>query len=126
KDMGQTVQLRVKPRSSPPATGELTWLYLRINGRPWPENLANPDMPAGLVKVANDTFYVINIPTVAINDEGTLLLEVRNANPPGSPSVESPEGTRPGSINYTPGEGLKVLYKVGSFEANLSRGMTMI
>ncbi len=125
RELGPAVQLRMKPKATPSAPGDRVWLVIRINGRLWPPNLGTEE-PEGLVKVANDMVYVMNVPTEAIDAQGNLLVEIGNANPPGPPTGDNPQGTAPGSVSFTPGEGMQMLYKVGSFEANLVRGMAMI
>src|SRR5690606_23738088 len=44
----------------------------------------------------------------------------------GPATADNPEGSRPATIAFVPGDGLQMLYRVGSFEANLARGMTML
>ena len=126
--MGPTVQLRVKPKASPAPPGDQVTLVFRVNGRFWPGN-EGTDVPPGYLTIANDTVYVLDVPATAVSEDGVLVVEIGNATPP-SPPTPAEDGSvaepRPPSVSFTPGEGLEVLFKVGSFEANLAKGMLML
>jgi hypothetical protein len=121
RQMGPTIQLRIKPKASPPPADDRAHLVIRLNGRflPAKDNEV-------VHKVANDIAYVLDLPAEIVDEQGQLLVEMQNVIPPGMPDAENPQGTRPGSISFTPGEGMQVFYRVGSFEGNLARGMAMI
>lgn len=117
KAMGVPVQLRMKPRApQPPADGKVK-LALAINGRPWP--LSPEGMPMQL-DVVHDQFSVIPLPVELVNEQGVLEISVAHVN------LAEPGLTPATSVNFTPGEGLELLYRVGGFEMNLVRGMTLI
>lgn len=128
RELGPTVQLRVKPKATPAPPGDQVTLVFRLNGRFWPSNEGR-EVPPGYLTIANDTVYVLDVPTAAIDEQGTLLVEIGNATPPAPPSPEEDGRVgepRPPSVSFTPGEGLEVLFKVGSFEANLAKGLLML
>lgn len=75
-------------------------LAMWINGR-----------PAQQLEPPHDTAQTINIAADYIQD-GRLLIELGNASP--------------GTVSFTPGEGLELLYQVGGFDANLARAMAVL
>lgn len=103
------VQLRFKPRSSNPPPDGFVRLALWLNDRPF-----------GQIKVADNVYHVIDLPSAAIDDAGRLELRLANL-----PSLED-QAAPPSSVSFTPGEGLEVLYPVGRFGPNLTRGLIML
>jgi hypothetical protein len=102
KELGDTVQLRFKPKASQAPDDEMVVLALRVNGRDYLQP-----------KLADDNYHVIDIPVQAIDANGNLLIEVGNLLPNTS-------------VSFKPNEGIEVLYRVGGFEMNLLRGMAML
>lgn len=62
--------------------------------------------------------HVVPVPARLIKDDGTLDLTIYNLYQP-------PEGQTTGSMNFEAGD-LELLYKVGSFEGNFLRGITLL
>jgi len=115
KEISEVVQLRIKPRAtSTPGDGKVKLLF-RVNGRPFPPSRTGQHR---VIALANDNFHVIDLPTAAIDDRGELLVEIANVIPPNQGKAYS--------IAFSPGEGVELLYQVGTFEPNLMRSMAMI
>lgn len=106
---GNEVQLRLKPRSSQSPPDGLVHLAMRINGRPWP-----------VQPLADDNVHVLSLPVALVDDSGTMYIEIANVN------LSDPESTLNSTVSFTPGEGLQLLYRVGTFEGNLVRALLMI
>lgn len=119
KKFGETVQLRVRARSNPSPPDNRVPLLLWVNDRPYNVDPATRlHMPVPVVY--NQTF-VIDIPIEIADKDGNLDLKVANWDP------QRPTATSPFlSINMMPGDGLQVLYAVGSFESNLARSLLVI
>lgn len=104
-----TVQLQLKPRVNNVDVDLADVRFVMwLNDRPWP-------MRDGLhveQTFASLAVHVLQIPTEFIDATGTLKLTVANRNlvPPGE--------TRPTAIIFSPGDGLKILERVGTFNGN--------
>ncbi|MCC7204792.1 MAG: hypothetical protein IT441_06905 [Phycisphaeraceae bacterium] len=105
---GQVIQLRLHPLSTASGTETVVQLALRINGRV---------MPTNVYRLADRTVSLIPIPSSLVDDRGNLLVEIANVDDPNRPLT--------GSINFAPGEGVQALYRVGGFEGNLARALTV-
>lgn len=128
KAITSTVQLRLKAKATAPPAEDMVVLVIQVNGRPWPAN-TGASLPPGYVRIANDTVYVLDIPTEAIDENGHLLVVIGNDTPPAPPTqnqTAEPADVQWPSVSFTPGEGLQMLYRVGTFEGNLVRAMIML
>ena len=113
----QVVQLRLQPfaDNSTTSTAEVRFA-LWLNERPYPVKQGKHEeyvFAAGPV-------HTLELPASAIAEDGTLRVTIANRNMlmPGDPA--------PTSIGFNPGEGLELLYRVGSFEGNVLRGLLLM
>ena len=111
------VQLRLEPFADNSSIARADVRFaLWLNERPFPirggEHAAYT-FSTGLT-------HTIDLPTEAIADDGTLRVTIANQN------LVMPGEERPTSISFTPGEGLEVMYRAGSFGANFVRGLLVM
>lgn len=113
----QVLQLRLQPfaDNSKTSTAEVRFA-LWLNERPYPVKQGKHEeyvLAAGPV-------HTLELPAMAIAEDGTLRVTIANRNMlmPGDPA--------PTSIGFNPGEGLELLYRVGSFEGNVVRGLLVM
>lgn len=100
-DYGDQVVLRLKPRAARAPGDEMVNLFLLINqgGRP--------------LRIAHNAFYRVEVPVEAISPKGELEIRLVNLQPDTT-------------VRFAPGDGIEVLYPVGSFEANLLKSLLVI
>lgn len=110
------LQLRFKPKMSKTPDDEMVRMALWINDRPYP-SYNGQHMPT---IVANDNYHVLTIDPSYVQEDGTLMLRIQNIN------LMAPEATFPATITFSPGNGIEILYNVGSFQWNLVRSLAMI
>ena len=111
------VQLRLEPFADNSSIARADVRFaLWLNERPFPirggEHAAYT-FSTGLT-------HTIDLPTEAIADDGTLRVTIANQN------LVMPGEERPTSISFTPGEGLEVMYRAGSFGGNVVRGLLVM
>ena len=111
------VQLRLEPFADNSSIARADVRFaLWLNERPFPirggEHAAYT-FSTGLT-------HTIDLPTEAIADDGTLRVTIANQN------LVMPGEERPTSISVTPGEGLEVMYRAGSFGGNVVRGLLVM
>jgi hypothetical protein len=111
------VQLRLEPFADNSSIARADVRFaLWLNERPFPirggEHAAYT-FSTGLT-------HTIDLPTEAIADDGTLRVTIANQN------LVMPGEERPTSISFTPGEGLEVMYRAGSFGGNFVRGLLVM
>jgi hypothetical protein len=111
------VQLRLEPFADNSSIARADVRFaLWLNERPFPirggEHAAYT-FSTGLT-------HTIDLPTEAIADDGTLRVTIANQN------LVMPGEQRPTSISFTPGEGLEVMYRAGSFGGNFVRGLLVM
>jgi hypothetical protein len=113
---GQTVQLRIRPKLSNRSPDDMAMLSLTINDVPY---LVRRDP---LLKFAVDAVHPVSIPVSFIDENGRLSLAVHNRNSVGV-KLETGETQKvwESSMSFEPGEGMEILYTVGTFEGNLVR-----
>jgi hypothetical protein len=112
------VQLRIKPRHGRPASDNMIRMALWLNGRPYPyDQRTGLHMPTVL---STDNFHVLNLPLAAVDDEGRITVRIQNVN------LMMPQATHPYSISFAPDSGIELLYRVGWFEGNLTRALSML
>jgi len=112
-----TVQLQLKPRVN---NVDIDLADVRfavwLNGRPWPmREGVHQDQTLPSLAVS-----VLALPTEFIDETGTLKITLANRN-----LVPAGE-TRPTAITLPPGDGLRLLYRTGGFEANLLRCLAVM
>ncbi|MEM0913777.1 MAG: ABC transporter permease [Planctomycetota bacterium] len=108
KQASGEIQLRIEPKTGGQVAGNLITLDFRFNGRP-----RFPPVP----RLSIDSPHVIRLSTEAIDENGDLLVEIRN---PVINDVEQP------TIRFNRDDGIEVLYRVGDFHMNLFRAMTIM
>ncbi|MCC6679315.1 MAG: ABC transporter permease subunit [Phycisphaeraceae bacterium] len=107
----QTVQFRLKPKSAGVPKEDVVYLALRFNNR-------NDRVMTR--KIGDGKYHVIEVPTELIDDKGDLSIEIYN------PPREQIDGGSATTINFNTTDGLQLLYRVDSFEANLTRAMILL
>jgi len=114
---GEGVQLQVKPRANNVDIDLADVRFaLSINDRPWPV-VDGKHIEQTLPSQAVTT---LEIPADALGDTGTVRLTVANRN-----LVPAGE-TRPTAITFSPGDGMKMLHRVGGFDGNFVRCLLVI
>lgn len=114
---GESVQLQVKPRANNVDIDLADVRFaLWINDRPWPV-VDGQHVEQTLPSQAVTT---LDIPGDAVGDTGTIRLTVANRN-----LVPAGE-TRPTAITFSPGDGMKMLHRVGGFDGNFIRCLLVI
>jgi ABC-type transport system involved in multi-copper enzyme maturation permease subunit len=111
------VQLRLNPFADNSGISRADVRFaLWLNERPFPMRDGRHEE----FTLASATPHTINLPSSVIGDDGVLRLTIANRNliPPGE--------QQPTSISFSPGEGLEILYRSGSFEANFLRGLLVM
>lgn len=115
KQAGKTFQLQLKPFADNVTIDRADVSFaIWLNDRPFPVGRGGQHLSYTL---ASRTLHTITLPTSEIDEQGSLRLRIanRNAVPPGEKVATS--------INFSPGQGLQVLYSVGSFESNYLRNV---
>ncbi|MEL7087208.1 MAG: hypothetical protein AAGL98_02000, partial [Planctomycetota bacterium] len=112
KDAGPTVQLRFKPKTSRAAGDNMVRMGFRVNDRPFADARSGQPLPL----VRNNTFHTAYIDSRLVRDDGTLDVTV----------IHTGADVEQTAITFKPGEGLEVFYKVGSFGANLAKGLAVM
>lgn len=117
KRSASVVQLRLKPFADNVGIDRAPVRFaLWLNERPYPvKNGVHEDYT-----LTSGRFHTIEVPTSLIDEAGRLRVAIANRNlvPPGE--------TRPTAISFSPGKGLELLYRVGSFGGNFVSGLVMM
>jgi hypothetical protein len=108
KRRGEAVQLRFKMTVSRYVEGEEIRVGFGLNGR----------TPV-TVLVPLGTYRLYHVPPEEISDSGRLELTVANANP------DRPDESYDGTISFSTGNGLQILFRVGGFGPNFARGLLL-
>jgi hypothetical protein len=111
------VQLRLKPFADAVAIDRAPVRFaLWLNDRPFPFKDGRHEE----FTLTGGTFHTLEIPTSAIDAAGRLRLSIANRNlvPPGQ--------ERPATISFSPGKGLEILYRSGSFRGNFLRCLAVM
>jgi hypothetical protein len=89
---------------------------LWLNERPYPVK----DGKHEDYELVSGSFHTLEIPTAAIDEQGRLRVTIANKNlvPPGE--------TSPTSVSFSPGKGLELLYRSGSFGGNFLRCLAVM
>jgi ABC-type transport system involved in multi-copper enzyme maturation permease subunit len=117
KHRAGVVQLRIEPFADNSSTSEAEVQFtMWLNERPFPVKQGKHEDYV----LAASRVHTLEIPTVAISDEGTLLVTIANRN------LVMPGELAPTSIGFKPGKGLELLHRVGGFEGNLARALIVM
>jgi hypothetical protein len=111
------MQLRLKPFADAVAVDRAPVRFaLWLNDRPFPFKDGRHEE----YTLAGGAFHTIEIPTSTIDADGRLRLSIANRNlvPPGQP--------RPATISFSPGRGLELLHRSGSFAGNFLRCLAVL
>jgi hypothetical protein len=111
------VQLRLQAFADNSSTSAAEIRFaLWLNERPYPVKQGKHEEYV----LAAGPLHTLELPSTAIADDGTLRVTIANRNMvmPGDPA--------PTSIGFNPGEGLELLYRVGSFEGNMLRALLLM
>ena len=111
----QPIQLRFKPKLAGESYEGYVFLGLRINDRPYTQ--PGITTGAGLLKLAENNFHVLNINPDVLDENGTMDVEVYNP---------SPGGRDQPALSFNPKDGIEVLFRVGDFESNLVRSVLVV
>ena len=111
----QPIQLRFKPKLAGESYEGYVFLGLRINNAPYTQ--PGITTGAGLLKLAENNFHVLDINPAILDENGTMDVEIYNP---------SPGGRNQPVLNFNPKDGIEVLYRVGDFEGNLIRSACVI
>jgi hypothetical protein len=113
----KVVQLRLKPFADNVSMDRAPVRFaLWLNDRPYPRKNGRHEE----YTLVSGAAHTIEIPTSAIDADGALRIAIANRNlvPPGE--------TRPTSIAFSPGKGLEILYRSGSFGGNFVRCLAVM
>ncbi len=114
---GGTVQLELKPRAD---NVDIDLADVRfamwLNDRPWPM-VGGDHQEQTLSTLA---VHVLDLPADAIDDDGVLRVTIANRN-----LVPAGE-THPTAITFSPGEGMRLLWRAGGFAGNFVRGLVVM
>lgn len=117
REAGGSLQLQLKPRAYNVDVDLADVKFvLWLNDRPWPVRdgvHVEQTLPTLAVQV-------LDIPAEEIDEAGVLRLTVANRNL--VPAGES----RPTAITFSPGDGLRILHRVGGFDGNFLRCLAVI
>ena len=105
---GAYVQLRYKARPARTPPGGRLRLGMTVNGR------------SRLLQARVGAFQVMPIPVEWIDEDGKLEITIINADP------KRPDARARTSISFLGEDELEVLYQVGSFGMNLTRGLLIL
>lgn len=111
------VQLRLKPFSNSSTVERAQVSFaLWLNDRPYPVKNGTHEE----YTLVGGMFHTLEIPVAAIDAEGRLRVSIANRNevPPGQ--------DRPTSVAFSPGKGLEILYRSGSFQGNYLRCLAVM
>lgn len=111
------LQLQLKPRVN---NVEIDLAEVRfamwLNGRPWP-------MQDGVhlaQTLPSQADHIFSLPPDVIDEEGNLEITFENKN------LVSAGATIPSAITFSPGDGLRLLYRAGSFRGNVLKCLAVI
>lgn len=115
RQFGEYVQLRFKPKMNPSPEDDMVNLAFWLNDRPFPQQ-QGMHQP---IRVAVDNYHVLDLPLAALDQNGNLAVRIANVtlNEAGQPA---------GTVSFSPGKDLEVLYRVGGFEGNFIRSLLLL
>lgn len=115
----EVIQLSLTPSTTPKPENLNSEVFLRVNGQPWPMP-ASPTAPPRPTRLVNETPNELPVPASLINNSGEMVL-----------TITVPDARQDGfeqqsmRFNYKD-DVIEVFYRVGSFEANLVKAMTIV
>lgn len=111
------MQLRLKPFADSITIDRAPVSFaLWLNDRPYPVKNGVHES----YTLASSSFHTLEVPVSAIDEHGRLRVTIANRNmvPPGQ--------ERPTSISFSPGKGLELLFRTGSFTGNFLRSLAVM
>ncbi|QQE10288.1 ABC transporter permease [Planctomycetota bacterium] len=117
KEYGQTLQMRLYPKALGSTPDRMVTLQIKIAGLPYQFDNIDLKYQMNGVKLAEDTYHVLDVSPDMIDDLGQMEVTIKN------PVLRT--GEQP-TINFKKGDGLEIYYRVGSFESNLAKSMVMV
>ncbi|WP_432798158.1 ABC transporter permease [Poriferisphaera sp. WC338] len=117
KNYEQDIQLRIHPNAQKITIDDMVLFDVRINGRQYVDpNTFN--FEEGGTKLADNHYHVLNVPSDWISEDGRL--EVTFGSMLRKGTIEQ------STITFKSSDGIGVLYRVGTFEANVVKSFTII
>jgi hypothetical protein len=116
KQRTPVVQLRLQAADNSKTSAAEIRFALWLNERPYPVKQGKHEEYV----LASGPVHTLELPATAIAEDGTLRVTIANRN------MIMPGDPQPTSIGFNPGEGLELLYRVGSFEGNFGRGLLVM
>jgi len=115
----EVIQLSLTPASSPKPENLNSEVLLRINGQPWPIP-PSPTAPPPRTRLVLETPNELPVPAGLINRNGEMVLTIT------VPDTRS-DGFEQQSMRFNyKDDVIEVFYRVGSFESNLTKALTII
>jgi hypothetical protein len=113
----RVVQLRLEPLTLNSSISDAqVKLAIWLNDRAYPFRNGRHEE----YTLSTDMVHTIDVPTSVIAADGTLRLTIENKN------LVMPTETHPTTIQFIPGEGMEVLYRVDGFAWNFVRGLAVM
>ncbi len=115
----EVIQLSMTPATSPKPENLISEVYLKINGQPWPTP-PTPTAPPPRTKLVTEIANELPVPAGLINKDGQMVLTIT------VPDTRA-DGIKQDSMRFNYKDNvIEVFYRVGSFESNLTKALTII
>lgn len=115
----EVIQLSLTPAASPKPENLNSEVYLKINGKPWPPPPA-PTAAPPRSRLITETLNELPIPASLINQQGEMVITIT------VPDTRQ-DGFEQQSIRFNYKDSvIDVFYRVGTFEGNLTRALTIV
>ena len=115
----EVIQLSLTPAASPKPENLNCEIYIKVNGHPVPPR-RSPTGPAPRTRLVTEIANEIPLPASLINKQGEMVINI--AIPENKEDGFEQQSIR---FNYKD-ELIEVFYRVGSFEANLAKALTIL
>ncbi|MDX1681918.1 MAG: ABC transporter permease [Phycisphaeraceae bacterium] len=109
------LQLQIEPEASRRPADRKVVLGIAVNGRPMMRNGRPVTLP-----LSDRDQHIIPLPAAAIDDQGEIAVSITNLTGVGRGRDQE------SSVTFSAGDGMKLYYRVGGFDANLMRSMIVI
>lgn len=115
----EVIQLSLTPAATPKPENLNCEVYIKVNGQPVPPR-ASPTSPAPRSKLIVEIANEVGLPASLINDKGEMVINIA------IPETKE-NGIEQQSVRFNYKDDLiEVFYRVGSFEGNLARALTIL
>lgn len=115
----EVIQLSLTPTTSPKPENLNSEVYLKINGQPWPTPPA-PTAPPPRTRLVLEIPNELTVPAGLINNDGEMVLTIT------VPDTRN-DGIEQQSMRFNYKDNIiEVFYRVGTFEGNLAKAMTIV